>query len=196
MKNLYPTQRKKTVYSFCVILFLTFLLFGFFATCSAPTGLTGVWKAERQECLFDDTSGIFKESFPKARQYILEFKENKQVDLIYRDLKVSAVLAADKNKDKEEIECDVVFEGTYSYSPLGSLGFDFAHDETGAYKIRRGEECDTDLKIEFKEMPAQSPYIGDPSVSVEKVNADNLHLGFPGFPKCEGDKMITVFQRQ
>ncbi len=193
MKSLYPIQRKKTVYLSFVILFL---IFAFLAACSAPTGLKGVWEAERQECLFKDVSGVFNESFPKERRYILEFKENNQVDLVYRDLKVSAVLAADPGKDKEEIQCDVIFEGTYSYSPLGSLEFNFAHDETGAYTVKRGEDCDTDLRIEFKKMPDQSPYIGDPSVSVKKVNAEDLHLAFSGFPKCKGDKMITVFKRK
>ena len=167
-------------------------------SCSAPEGLIGMWKAERQECLFKDTSGIFKNSFTKERRYILDFKSGNQVDLIYQDLKVFADLAADQKKqeDKEELECDVIFAGTYSYSTLGSLEFNFAHDETGAYQIRRGEDCDTDLKIEFKKMPAQSPYIGDPSVSVEKVNAEDLYLAFSGFPKCKSDKMVTVFRRQ
>ena len=197
MKNPYKDQRENPVYPSCIIV-LSLLIACLLTACSAPKGLTGVWEADRQECLFKDTSGIFKNRFTEERVYILEFKGDNQVDLIYPNLKVFAELVVNQEtqKEKEDLQCDVVFLGTYSYSILGSLEFNFANDETGAYQIQRGKNCDTDLKIEFKKLPAQSLYIGDPSVSVEKVDEENLHLAFSGFPKCKSDKMVTVFRRK
>ena len=192
------SQDREKDYSSIIFLPFILLLSCLLIACSAPKGLPGVWQADRQECLYKDTSGIFRNYFTEGRRYTLELKNNNQVSLIYPNLKVSADLFVDRAKQegKEELQCDVVFDGTYSYSALGSLEFNFAHDETGAYRIRRGENCDTNFKIEFKQMPTQSPYKGDPTVSVETVNAENLYLAFPGFPKCKSDKMITVFKRK
>ena len=199
MRALY--QRKQLRYLFYRPLFLSSvgLVFFLLMACSAPKGLIGVWEAKHQKCLFKDKSGLFKDTFTKERRYILDFSENKQVKLVYQDLNVFADLFVNKEKqaEKENLQCDVVFTGTYSYSSVfGSIKFNFANDETGAYQIKKGESCDTDLTVEFKEMPKNSPYIEDPEVFVETVDKEDLHLLFPGFSKCEDDKMITVFSRK
>lgn len=199
MKKLYQMKQLKCL--LCRFLSLSSFssLFFLMIACSAPKGLIGVWEAEHQECLFKDKSGIFKNTFTKERRYILDFKGDKQVKLIYQDLNIFADFFINKEKqtEKENLQCDVVFTGTYSYYPvLGSIQFNFANDETGAYQIKKGESCGTDLKIEFTKMPAKSPYLGDPEVLVKKVGREDLYLAFSNFPKCENDKMITVFRRK
>ncbi len=178
-----------------VFLFSFFLL----TACSAPGGLLGVWELDRQECFFKDNVGIFKDFFQEENKYTLEFKSNNQVVLIYPDRDVSANLFINQvqQEKKETLKCDVLFMGTYSYGSLtGSLDFNFAHDETGAYQTRKGDNCDTNLQIKFKNLPANSHYIGDPSVKVKKVSTEELHLAFPGAPKCKSDRVTFIFKRK
>ena len=206
-KKLYQTSHlqgtvKTSIFFIFLMNFLSLfsisLIFFSLIGCSAPKGLEGIWAAQHQECLSKDNSGIFKDLFTKEKQYILEFKANKEVNLIYLDLSVSAdfFVGQIKQEEKEVLRCDVVAVGTYSYGILGSLHFNFANDETGAYQIKQGKNCETELDIKFKSLPENSPYIGDPSVSVDVVDAQTLHLGFSGSPICKNDKMITVFNRQ
>ena len=168
-------------------------------SCSPPEGLVGAWEAGHQECLYKDNEAFFKDSFTEKNEYILEFKENNQVNLIYPEMDISANVFIDQQqkKDKRTFKCDALFIGSYSYNSLsGSLQFDFANDETGAYQTTKGAKCETDLKIEFKSLPTHSHYKEDPSVKVKQVGAKELHLAFSGFSKCKSEEMIFVFNRK
>ena len=178
------------------LLFLFFLL----PACSPPKGLIGSWEANRQECLYKDNKAFVKNSFPEEQNYILHFKEaNQKVHLIYpdQDIPANVFINQQQRRKKKNIKCDVIFVGSYSYNSVsGSLHFDFANDETGAYEIIKGDKCETDLQITFKNLPANSHYNGDPSIKVKKVGGEELHLAFSGFPKCMSEEMIFIFNRK
>ena len=184
-------------YKIIGLVFLCFLL----SACSPPKGLIGSWEADRQECLYKENEAFFKDSFTKQEKYILEFKEaDQKVNLIYPDTDISAnvFINQQQRRKKKTITCDVLFVGSYSYNSLsGSLHFNFADDETGAYEITKGAKCETDLQIKFsQELPAHSDYKKDPSVKVKQVGAKELRLAFPGFPKCKSEEMTFIFTRK
>ncbi len=180
------------------VFYLFFLVF-FLINCSPPTGLIGVWEVEHQECLFKDNAGIFKNIFKEEEKYILDFNSDNQVKLTYPDLDISAKFVSSGEKQTEEnkkLKCDVVIEGSYTYL-LSSLRFNFIDDETGSYRIQKGENCDTDLTMQFKSLPSGSFYAGDdPKAVIKKLETEQLYLDFDEFPKCENNKMTVVFHRK
>ena len=169
-----------------------FVLFLFLSGCAAPEALLGVWELSRQECLFKDGSGKFKDSFQESAKYTLEFKSQGQVVLSYKNKQVAL-----KAKNTT-VKCDVLFTGVYSYNGLfDSLTFDFINENTGKHQISKGKKCGTKSEINFKE-PA-SPhehYKGDSSLGLQKMTPSELSLSVPGVSKCVNDKLIITFQKK
>ena len=168
---------------------ITVLLILLCVSCGAPSTLQGKWFTKSQECLLKGKTSRFKDTF--SSKHVLHFQENKQVQLLYPEFKTA-------NKETNEDQtCDVVITGEYSGSFFGgSIYFDFKNDETGGFRISKGQNCDlsSDIKLPQK-MPEGSPYAKDPKVSLVKVNAEELHLGFTGHTQCEGEKLIFIFTR-
>ncbi len=169
-----------------------FALFLVLSGCGSAKGLIGVWELNRQECLFKDGSGKFKDSFEESAKYTLEFKNEGQVILSYKNKKV------DLKSENKTVKCDVLFTGAYSYSGFsGALTFDFTDEETGKHRISKGESCETKSEIHFKEPSApHEHYEGDPSIGLQKVTNSELRLSFPGAPKCVNNKLIITFNKK
>ena len=177
-------------------LFFIFVSFIFLTACGilgAPEELLGKWEVISQECSLKNKSGIFKDVFTEDRKYILNFMKEDKVHLTYSDLSISATVS-DQESEKN-IKCDIVFIGKYSYTLLGKIQFDFTNNALGTYQAVKGTKCGTDLEIEFKTMPKNSPYSKNPLVSLEKIEKKELHLVFSGFKKCEGEEMIIRFKK-
>ena len=166
--------------------------------CGAPSALKGKWFAEFRECLLKDKSGRFQDKFgSNKRKHILIFKENNQVQLIYPSLNVA--VTEEGGRKPEEQFCDVVFTGKYSMSLFGgAIYFDFRNEGTEKIlKVSKGEICDlgSDFKLPQK-MPQASPYAKSPSVSLIKVNTEELRLGFSNQKKCQKNKLIFIYSRE
>jgi len=178
-----------------IFFILSFLLF--FTSCSPPSELLGTWASDRQECLFSDRSQFFRNDLTDKKRYLLKFMENNQVELVYYGVNITASLlgTADQKKSTEKIECDLTFTGTYSYA-FGSISFNFANDETGELMTKKGENCGTNLHIRATKLPEGSSYTGDPSASLESINANELRLAFSGFSQCTKEKLVTILKKQ
>ena len=174
-------------------LFLTYVLS---VSCGSSSTLKGKWLAESRECLLKDKAGRFKDSFGETKKnHSLHFMENNQVQLIYSDFDVAV---KEGDEESETQTCDVVITGEYSSSLFGgTLYFDFKDDETGKWQISRGQNCDLSQDDQLpNKMPEGSPYVQDPSVSLIKVNPEELRLGFPNQTKCQEEKLIFIYHPQ
>ncbi len=165
-----------------------------FVSCGAPEGLQGEWQAQTRKCRLKDKSGNFRENFGDTKKpHTLSFEENNRVRLFYPELKVTVTGTEDQRGNTKY--CDIVVTGTYSSGLFGgSLRFDFTHEETGKSDISKGKNCALDTGVPDK-IPENSPYAGDPSVSLIKVGSNELHLGFPGHKNCRNEKMIFIFSK-
>lgn len=154
--------------------------------CGLFHNIEGTWEAKTQQCLHKDYSKNYKQNIDSHNKYTLEFKSNKKVILTYLGTQV----LIDENKKT----CDVIVSGVYSYNLLGRLRFDFkSHNQ---YDIKKGSNCEIKSLLNFKSLPANSAYINNPVVVVDKVNNSTLHLGFSAFPKCVNNRMLTVFTKK
>ena len=187
-----------------------FLVTGSLLSCSAPEGLNGSWLAERQECLFKGNEGQLLNKLDERKKYILNFKGDYKVDLIYENLSISADfytirgLKKEINAEDEIVICDLIYEGKYSYL-AGSITFEFTDKETGEpLGARVGEDCDIAAdEVKFKALPTNSVFRKNSTTEdkshvgeVVSVGSQELRLAFPSSLKCKNDKLITVFSRK
>ena len=164
-------------------------------SCGAPSQLKGGWSAQSMECPLKDKTKRFTDTFDdNKKKHVLHFKENNQVQLIYPEFDVAE---QEEGEKKEEKTCDLVITGKYSTSFFGGqLYFDFKDDETGAFQVTKGENCDLSQDSQLpQKMPEGSPYSQDPSVSIAKVNPEELHLAFKGHKKCKNEQLFFIFTR-